>query len=115
MNIKQITEGKKGIPSGPDMRPMKGNPVAKNMNKSNKPATHRNRKTDYQRKPKHPEKDMFEAPVVTHGKYNLTNMVKTEFYHWISQEHTVEELKKVMNAMGFTLKSDGERSEIDTF
>lgn len=29
------------------------NPVAKNLNKFNKPATHRDRKNTYRRKPKH--------------------------------------------------------------
>lgn len=32
------------------------NPVAKNLNKFNKPAVHRDRKHDYKRKPKHPKK-----------------------------------------------------------
>lgn len=32
---------------------MPRNPVAKNMNKFNKPATHKDKKNDYQRTPKH--------------------------------------------------------------
>ncbi len=31
------------------------NPVAKNLEKFNRPATHRDRKNDYKRKPKHKE------------------------------------------------------------
>lgn len=34
------------------------NPVAKNANKFNKCATHRDRKNDYQRRPKHKNKEM---------------------------------------------------------
>lgn len=32
------------------------NPVAKYNNRFNKPATHRDRKNDYKRKPKHPKR-----------------------------------------------------------
>lgn len=33
------------------------NPVAKHSNKFNRPATHKDRKNDYQRKPKHPGRE----------------------------------------------------------
>lgn len=36
-----------------EARASKRNPVAKNMNTVNKPATHRDRKNDYHRKDKH--------------------------------------------------------------
>jgi hypothetical protein len=61
---------------------------------------------------KHKGKDLTEAPIVVHGRSDLTNMIKTEFDHWIAQSHTVEELTKLMSAMGLRLKSDGERSVI---
>ncbi len=35
----------------------KRNPVAKNMNSANTPATHRDRKNDYRRKGKHTRKE----------------------------------------------------------
>ena len=38
-------------------RASKRNPVAKNMNSVNKPATHRDRKNDYRRKSKHTRKE----------------------------------------------------------
>ena len=40
-----------------EARASKRNPVAKNMNTVNKPATHRDRKNDYQRKDKHTRKE----------------------------------------------------------
>lgn len=88
------------------------NPVAKHARKFNKAAVHRDRKNDYSRKTKHKGKDLTEAPIVVHGRSDLTNMIKTEFDHWIAQSHTVEELTKLMSAMGLRLKSDGERSVI---
>jgi hypothetical protein len=88
------------------------NPVAKHARKFNKAAVHRDRKNDYSRKTKHKGKDLAEAPIVVHGRSDLTNMIKTEFDHWIAQSHTVEELTKLMSAMGLRLKSDGERSVI---
>lgn len=88
------------------------NPVAKHARKFNKAAVHRDRKNDYSRKTKHKGKDLTEAPIVVHGRADLTDMIKTEFDHWIEQSHTVEELTKLMSAMGLRLKSDGERSVI---
>lgn len=40
-----------------DMEHCKSNPVAKNMNKFNKPATHKDKKNDYKRKPKNEKED----------------------------------------------------------
>ena len=88
------------------------NPVAKHARTFNKAVVHRDRKNNYSRKTKHKGQDLAEAPIVTHGKYDLTNMIKTEFDHWIEQSHTVEELTKLMSAMGLKFKSDGERSVI---
>ena len=131
MKISQITESDMGHPPGtapmmngkavkreagrdPDStKPYnQNNPVAKHARKFNKAAVHRDRKNDYSRKTKHKGKDLTEAPIVVHGRSDLTNMIKTEFDHWIEQSHTVEELTKLMSAMGLTLKSDGERSVI---
>jgi hypothetical protein len=39
------------------MEHCKANPVAKNMNKFNKPATHKDKKNDYKRKPKNQKED----------------------------------------------------------
>ena len=88
------------------------NPVAKHARTFNKAVVHRDRKNNYSRKTKHKGKDLTEAPIVTHGRSDLTDMIKSEFNHWIEQSHTVEELTKLMSAMGLKFKSDGERSVI---
>ena len=54
MKISHIVEGNR--PQKP--KPYNSNPVAKNIDKFNKPATHRDRKNDYKRKSKHPNKDV---------------------------------------------------------
>ena len=53
MKITHIVEGSR--PQKP--KPYNSNPVAKNIDKFNKPATHRDRKNDYKRKPKFGNKD----------------------------------------------------------
>jgi hypothetical protein len=128
MKISQITED--NTPNIATM--MNGNPVqreagrdpdhTKPYNQNNLVAKHSKQKGgthkpakgkgSYDRTPKHKGKDLTEAPIVVHGRSDLTNMIKTEFDHWIAQSHTVEELTKLMSAMGLRLKSDGERSVI---
>jgi hypothetical protein len=128
MKISQITED-----NTPNIAPMmNGKPVqreagrdpdhTKPYNKNNLVAKHSKQKGgthkpakgkgSYDRNPKHKGQDLTEAPIVTHGRSDLTDMIKSEFNHWIEQSHTVEELTKLMSAMGLTLKSDGERSVI---
>ena len=134
MKISQITESDMGHPPG--TAPMMNGEAVKRKagrdpdhtkpyNKNNLVAKHSKQKGgkhkpakgkgSYDRNPKHKGQNLAEAPIVTHGKYDLANMVKTEFDHWIEQSHTVEELRNVLGAMGMSLKSDGERAVIDTF
>ena len=131
MKISQITESDMGHPPG--TAPMMNGKAVKReagrdpdhtkpYNKNNLVAKHSKQKGgthkpakgkgSYDRNPKHKGKDLTEAPIVTHGRSDLTDMIKSEFNHWIEQSHTVEELTKLMSAMGLTLKSDGERSVI---
>ena len=101
MKISQITED--NTPNIATM--MNGKPVQREAGcdpESTKPYN----------KTKHKGQDLAEAPIVVRGRSDLTDMIKTEFDHWIEQSHTVEELTKLMSAMGLTLKSDGERSVI---
>ena len=73
-----ITEGK-GIPQKP--KPYKGNPVAKNIEKFNRPVTHRDKKKELKRKgPDFKSYDMDEATTLVSDKShiidNILNKIK---------------------------------------
>ena len=101
-----------GIPQKP--KPYgRGNPVAKNMEKFNKPKTHADKKKEM--KKRGPKISMDEAPLVVRGENNLQTMVDRALDVWLGGEkRSREELEKVLNAIGKTIQGNGERLVIDT-
>lgn len=112
MNAESQTKVEAAIPQKP--KPYgRGNPVAKNMEKFNKPKTHADKKKEM--KKRGPKISMDEAPLVVRGENNLQTMVDRALDVWLGGEkRSRQELEKVLNAIGKTIQGNGERLVIDT-
>lgn len=117
MKITHIVEGNR--PQKP--KPYNSNPVAKNIDKFNKPATHRDRKNDYKRKPKFGNKDfdlgeeqtaLQEGPLVVRGESDLLRLLDTLLSSWQSQQHNKKEYAELLRALGYSIEFDGNRATL---
>jgi hypothetical protein len=114
MKITHIVEGSR--PQKP--KPYNSNPVAKNIDKFNKPATHRDRKNDYKRKPKFGNKDfamdenaaLAEGPLVLSRPSDVLRMLDTLLNGWKSKQHSDEEMAQLLKALGYKMDKKGDRT-----
>ena len=98
MNISDITKS-----TIVETRPQKPktygarNPVAKNIEKFNRPATHMDKKKEM--KKKGPKIQVDEGPLVLQGEHGLTQFLDTFLATWKKQTHTEEEYADLLRVL----------------
>lgn len=83
------------------------NPVAKNIEKFNRPSTHPDKKKEM--KKKGPPIKMDEGPLVVQGEHGLTQFLDTFLATWKSKTHTKEEYADLLRVLGKNVEFDGKR------
>jgi len=105
MNINDIiSEG--SIPQKPKTY-FSRNPVAKNIEKFNKPKTHMDKKKEM--KKKGPPIQMDEGPLVVQGEHGLLQFLDTFLDTWKGQRHSNEEYAELLRVLGKNVEFDGKR------
>ena len=83
------------------------NPVAKNIEKFNRPATHMDKKKEM--KKKRPKIQMDEGPLVVQGESGLMSFLDTFLDTWKKESHTEDEYSELLKVLGKNVEFDGKR------